>query len=301
MSARDVPAGGPLVSVIVPTYQMGRFLPMALASIQAQTYPDWEVHVVDDGSTDDTAAVMQRFLADPRFHYHRGPRRGVSAARNAGIRNARGEFVALLDADDMWRPAKLALQVECLRHEPKVGVAYTNVQMVDLEGNPVATYQEPRYDGRITDRLIVRNFVTGCSSLIRRELLVRAGSYDESLETGEDYDLWLRLSLQCEFRYLPEVTYLYRQWPGQASRDERRMIDNARRVREGFLQRHPGVVSPAAVRESRTRSHVGRGLATMRAEGNRSAALGHILRALRISPANPLALKAFVKVLVNRV
>lgn len=299
----DAPAlvDEPLVSVIVPTHDMGRFLPIALRSVFEQTYRHFEIQVVDDGSTDDTPRIMEQFRGDPRVHFHRQPRGGVSAARNLGIRCARGEFVALLDADDMWLPDKLALQVACLTREPSVGVAYTNVQMVDLEGRPVKTYQEPRHDGRITDRLVVRNFVTGCSSMIRRHLLVEAGLYDETLATGEDYDLWLRLSLLCEFRYIHEITYLYRQWPGQASRHEGRMIENALRVREEFVRRNPGRVSRTAIREAWTRSFVGRGLATMRADEGRVAALRHLVRALRYSPASRDAWRAIAKVVINRV
>lgn len=292
-----------LVSVIVPAYNMCAYLPFALQSILDQSYPHFEIHVVDDGSKDATREVMDRFLKDIRVHYHYQENRGVSVARNTGIRSAKGDYIALCDADDMWVPNKLELQVLCLDNAPQVGVVYTNVSHIDAIGHQVRTYQTQRFSGRITDKLLVRNFVTGCSSLIRRECFDRLGLYDETLTTGEDYDLWLRISAEYDFLYLGEVTYLYRQWEGQVSnsKNEKRFHADAIRIKRDFLAKYPDLVEPGIVDLAWAGSFVGRGLCTMRCERHRLSALRDIIRALQHKPTHLPAWKAIVKVLINRV
>lgn len=290
-----------LVSVIVPAYNMCAYLPFALQSILDQSYPHFEIHVVDDGSKDATREVMDRFLKDIRVHYHYQENRGLSGARNTGIRASRGEVIALCDADDMWTPNKLELQMACLESASNAGVVYTNVSMVDIHGQRLWTYQEPRYSGKITDRLFISNFVTGCSALIRRNCLERAGLYNETLTTGEDYDLWLRISTCCEFLYLDEITYLYRQWEGQMSRNEPLMNENAIQIKKAFLDKYAVFVSPQAVSQAWAASYVSRGLCTMKWKKSRLGAIRDILRALRHKPGYLPAWKAAVKILINQI
>src|SRR5215469_3696643 len=132
-----------LVTVIVPTYNMAHYLPQSVQSALGQSYANLEVQIVDDGSTDETAAVVRRWERDPRVRVHRQVNSGLSAARNSGISLARGEFVALLDADDVWMPDKLARQMPLFRGQPEVGVVYSDYQMVDDSGE--ALRQNPSH------------------------------------------------------------------------------------------------------------------------------------------------------------
>jgi glycosyltransferase involved in cell wall biosynthesis len=294
-----------LVSVIVPTYNMAGYLPLAIQSVLDQTYRHLEIHVVDDGSTDSTREVMNKYVGDERVHYHFQQNRGLPAARNTGIRAAKGGVIALCDADDMWVPNKLELQLPRLWASPTVGVVYTEAEKVDMHGHRLpdgkAWGSEYRVSGWITNQLFVRNVVTGCTSVIRRECFDKVGFYDESLTGAEDYDLWLRISTAYEFVYVPEVTYLYRQWEGQMTRNGRKMLENCVRVLSEFEKNYPDSVARAAVDEGWALMFVNRGLGTMSWKKDRLSALKDICRALQRKPSYVPAWKAAVKVLLNRV
>lgn len=293
----------PLVSVVIPAYNMARFLPQAVQSVLDQTYRNFEIHVIDDGSTDDTAKVMEAFANNPQVHYHYQTNRGESGARNTGLRVSKGEFVAFCDADDLWEPNKLEVQVPCFQGKPELGVVYTNTQHVDINNNPVETYRTTRHNGKITAKLLLQNFVTGATSMIRKKCFDAVGFYDESLKVSQDYDMWLRLSTVCEFFYLDEITYRYRQWPGQVSnaKNELRFFSDSIRVRERFIKDHPGVVDASVVDELWARVYADRALAIMRADKNRMAAFSDILRSLRYRFGRLNTWKAAIKVLINRV
>jgi len=127
----------PSVSIVVATYNQAGFLTEAVASVRAQTFADWELLVVDDGSTDDTAAVAARFRDDDRLRYLPGAHAERAVARNRGVAAATGDLVAFLDADDLWRPEKLARQVAALAAAPGAGACYTASRFVDRDGRPL--------------------------------------------------------------------------------------------------------------------------------------------------------------------
>ena len=218
------PTGEPgLVSVVIPTFNRERELTRAIESVLAQTYPTLEIIVVDDGSTDDTRAVATRYA--PHVRYIWQPNSGVSTARNAGLRTARGEFVALLDSDDEWQPWKLAAQIPVLRADASLGMVWSDMSAVDDTGGLVAdrylrryygleneqaietAFPPPRplrqfwpdapgqlasadvYSGDIFSRLILGNCVHTSTVVLRRERLRCVGGFDESLgRSGEDYE-----------------------------------------------------------------------------------------------------------------
>ena len=185
----------PTVSVIIPVFNRAHLLGRTLDSVVAQSFEDFEVLVVDDGSDDDPAAVVESYQ-DPRLHYKRQPEnKGVAAARNRGLREAKGEFIAFLDDDDEWFPDKLALQVDLLQHSsPDVGLVYTGVETVSDAGK--ITRQVPSARGDLYPELLVRNVFHGGGSniMIRRNVIARVGYFDESLPAIEDYDYWLRIT-----------------------------------------------------------------------------------------------------------
>lgn len=200
----------PLISVVIPNYNYGCYLPQAIDSALEQSYPNIEVIVVDDGSTDDSEAVLRRYGKRVRWFQQR--HQGVSAARNCGIQESRGEFVAFLDADDMWRPAKLERQVELLRN-PAVGMVYCGVQHINASGQPLGTNVSGRR-GRVLKELALLRApgvpVGGSSVLVRKECFERTGCFDVALSTSADWDMCRRIACHYEIEIVREPLVLYR-------------------------------------------------------------------------------------------
>lgn len=286
----------PLVSVVVATYNMAQYLPDAIRSALAQHYSPLEIIVVDDGSTDDTASVMRQFAVDDRVRYLRQPNGGQARAKNRAIYESSGDFIAFLDADDLWAQDKLAVQVPLFMSLPRVGVVYTDFVCIDPAGIPLPTVRPKRYySGKISGRLLVDNFVTGMTSLVRRECVTTLGAFDETLPMGVDYDLWLRLSTRYEFQYLDRITYLYRQWPGQMSHNQETRFRCALRIMHRFLDRNPGLVDPPTIREAWAHTYVGGAGIYRVSVKNAPRALGLYLRALQQRPTYLPAWKGIIK------
>jgi glycosyltransferase involved in cell wall biosynthesis len=192
----------------------------AVGSVIEQTVEDWELLVVDDGSTDGTLGVVQGF-ADPRIRVLEPGRIGVLAQlRNLAIAEAHGEWVAVLDADDAWLPEKLERQLGVAED---TGVVHTGAYLLlDGRREPASV---PRPPGSLFDALVENNFVFSSSALIRRSLLDEHGPFDPdpALWGSPDYELWLRLAPVAEFRHVDEPLILYRVHPGQMSADVRRI------------------------------------------------------------------------------
>jgi glycosyltransferase involved in cell wall biosynthesis len=212
-----------LVSVVIPAFNARRFVADAVRSALGQAYQPTEVIVVDDGSTDDTAAVAMS--AGDRVRVVRQANQGLSGARNSGIEASSGEFVAFLDADDAWLNTKLSRQVDLLRARPEVGLVHT--QVLDWDGAErrvprrfAGDPQREAYVGDCTDKLALRNGLIVSSVMVRREWLDRVGTFDRRITrpTVQDYDLWLRLAAAgCAFAVVDEPLALYRVHSANAS------------------------------------------------------------------------------------
>jgi len=201
----------PAVSVIIPTRNRAAFLEAAVASVRQQTFRDWELIVVDDGSRDGTGEVVRR-LSDRRVRALRfEASRGAAAARNAGLSRATGAFVAFLDDDDEWLPSKLERQIGLfLRSSPEVGLVYGSYPVVDRKSGQQLRRKVAEERGDLSRGLLRRNFVGGMSSVVvRREGLDRVGGFDETLATFEDYDLFIRLSRHYLFDFIAEDVLKY--------------------------------------------------------------------------------------------
>jgi glycosyltransferase involved in cell wall biosynthesis len=203
---------GPLVSVVIAAYNSGRFVGQAVKSVLAQTYRPFEIVVVDDGSTDDTAEVLAGFGGGLR--YVRQENGGPAAARNRGIGEASGELVAFLDADDEWHAEKLSRQWEALAASPRAGLVHTDVWYWDqTQGSRYRrTGARAESQGDCYPRFFWRNPVTLSTVLLRRDCLRRVGGFDESIRrpSAEDYDLWLRIARHYPLAYLNEPLVTYR-------------------------------------------------------------------------------------------
>jgi glycosyltransferase involved in cell wall biosynthesis len=214
-------------SLIIPTFNHARFLGAAIDSALAQTLGAVDVIVVDDGSTDDTPAVLERYAG--RVRVLRQPNRGLSAARNAGLAAARGTFVSFLDADDVMAPTKLAAQLAVVERSPAIGWTYCDVLMETVATGATTRaserfgYAARALDGWLFPELIHGNFIPAIAPLVRRTALEAAGGFDERLTALEDWDMWLRLSLIAEARYTPDVLVTYRIRAGGMSEDRARM------------------------------------------------------------------------------
>lgn len=236
----------PLVSIIVPVRNGERFVGRTLASAAAQTYDAIEVVVVDDGSTDRTAPIVEAVAArDGRVRLVRGKGTGVAAARNAGIIQARGALIAPLDADDLWHPRKIELQADLMRRSrADVGLVYCWSTGIDEDDVVITSWRGSNRTlcGRVTSELIAGNFIDNSSSpLIKRSCLDAVGGYDTALvpHGAEDWKLYLALSEICEFAVIPEYLVGYRQWKGSISRNIRGMERSMRSVESWTCEKWP--------------------------------------------------------------
>jgi glycosyltransferase involved in cell wall biosynthesis len=196
----------PKVSVIIPTYNYGRFLGEALQSVLNQTFADFEIIVVDDGSTDNTRDVAARFN-DNRIRYIYQENRGVSAARNAAIWDSKGEHIAFLDADDIWLPEKLELQVKVLDLRPEVAIVCSDTYFFDDQTGDILGrfwHDDKQFHGWFNPREASQNalryllyrgcFIAPTVTMVRREVFHVVGGFDEALKTHEDWDMFVRIT-----------------------------------------------------------------------------------------------------------
>jgi glycosyltransferase involved in cell wall biosynthesis len=249
----------PAVSVVMAAYNAERFIGLAIESALSQTAGDLELIIVDDGSSDGTEHAIAPFRADPRVRYSRQENSGQCAAKNKGIELARGDFVAFLDADDLWRRDKLERQLRLFEDRPDVGVVYGFLEKIDGAGQPLPWEPVSPWQGYVTPRLLKENFVPFASAVVRRSLLVRNAGFDPGLDMGIDYDLWLRLSMQCEFDYVPAVVGSYRVWEGQMSRKVFQRYTAGIGIMSAFLARYGTVIRREDVRRAWAHTYAGRG------------------------------------------
>lgn len=197
----------PAVTVILPTFNRLQYLRTAVDSVFAQTYDDWELIVADDGSEEETRAYLSSLAAQPRVRVlwlaHTA---NPGAARNAALREARGDYIAFLDSDDLWMPQKLELQLAALRACPSRQWSYTAIIHINQAGEQIYAELSPRYvyyEGKVFEHLLTSKAGIALPTVIvSRQLLQRVGGFDERQQQQEDYHLWLRLAMLCEISVL---------------------------------------------------------------------------------------------------
>jgi glycosyltransferase involved in cell wall biosynthesis len=290
----------PAVSVVVATYNMAQYVALAVRAILAQTYTDLEVVVIDDGSTDKTAEVMEVFRGEPRVRYLPQPNRGQPRAKNAGIEAARGRYIAFCDADDMWVPEKLARQLPYFEASERVGVVYSLSETIDPEGTRTGEISGDAPGSNVLATLFVKNIVPFGTAVVRRDVLDAVGAFDNSLPMGIDWGLWLRIATRWEFAFVREPLYLYRVWPGQMSKNWRRRYEHCFRIMEKFLRNYPSSLAPEVVRRAYADSYLGRGLCASLIEGQHGAAVSDYVRAICADPGYWPAWRELLKVPLSR-
>jgi glycosyltransferase involved in cell wall biosynthesis len=201
----------PKVSIIIPTYNSEKTIEETIASIQQQSFKDWELIIIDDGSQDNTVDIIEN-IVEPRlklFVYENG---GVGIARNRGIAQTTGEFISFLDADDLWTCDKLTLQIEALKQNPQAKVAYSWTSFVDENGKFLFSGKALYYQGNIHKYLLLTNFLlSGSNILVRRDALHVVTGFNPDLPYAADWDFYLRLAKNFDFVVVPKYQILYRQ------------------------------------------------------------------------------------------
>jgi glycosyltransferase involved in cell wall biosynthesis len=208
----------PLVSVLMAAKNYGRFIAQAVESVFVQTYPHWELIIINDGSTDDTATVLSRWQAESRVQVVHSDRLGQPRAKNLAYRLSRGDLLAYLDADDAWRPNKLALQVERFQQNAALGVCSTDRLLMNEAGELRSVSPVTVPTGDPLPQVFLKNHVCFSSVMVRRTVLDHVGSFDPHLDLAIDYDQWLRVAEHHSFEHVAEPLVLYRTGHGNLSK-----------------------------------------------------------------------------------
>lgn len=290
MNQKHVPA----VSVVMPVYNVGRYVERAVRSVLDQTFRDLELIVVDDGGTDNSIALCEQF-EDPRIHIVSQANRGLAGARNTGIATARGAFVALLDSDDMWMPDKLERHVAQLLANPEAGVSYAGAVLIDDDDRALGIRQRPLL-GRVGARHVFCGQViqNGSIPVFRRAALEdaalrpsgtsRVWYFDETLRRSEDVECWTRIALKTKWQFagLPGELTRYRVNTGGLSADVIRQLESWECVYEKIRAYAPGFIA-AHGQEARAREL--RYLARRAFQiGDRGLAMTLAIEAIRVWP-----------------
>jgi glycosyltransferase involved in cell wall biosynthesis len=266
----------PVVSVILPVYNVQPFVRAAIDSVLSQSFDSLELIVIDDGSTDGTAAEVER-IGDERVMLACQDHRGVAATRNAAVKMARGRYIAFMDGDDVWLPGKLRADVDYLDSHPEADLIFSAMRVVDEAGRDLGRAIR-RWDGvlRLRD-LLIEDWIGTDTVVLRREAREQAGWFDETLPIGSDHDYWLRFALlrPANLHGSPRVSALYRRRSGQQTRDWKLQEQCWRRTFEKIHLICPNEVAEA---EAHASANMYRALAATAYESGETACGGQLFR-----------------------
>lgn len=231
-----------LVSIITPVYNGQDFLDRCIKSVLAQTYENWELLLIDDGSSDNSVQIIENYLEDNRIKLLRNESNsGIPTTRNKGIENSTGEFIALLDQDDEWLPHKLEKQVSrFLEIDDSFGLIYSNVEVRTDQGILSDQKKEIEPEASIQSNLelmLSRNLITSPTAMVKRKALEEVGLFDESIRWGgDDYDLWIRIAHKFKFDYIDEVLCIRHEHQQNYSADKKRMMLKTIELGEKYVE-----------------------------------------------------------------
>jgi glycosyltransferase involved in cell wall biosynthesis len=228
-----------MISVIIPTYNSANFISEAIGSVLHQTCSDYEIIVIDDGSTDNTKEIIEKYFPQVKYFYI--PNQGVSRARNYGIQMARGEFIAFLDADDLWLPEKLEKQLEVFKADQELMMVFTENLDFDTDGFRKTLYwkKERLMKGDVVKNIFLYSNVTTSTVMVRRQVFWEIGCFEESLKAAEDDNLWMRIALKFRIHLLDEVLVHYRWTEDSLSRSANNLLDGVIKNLELIENRYP--------------------------------------------------------------
>jgi glycosyltransferase involved in cell wall biosynthesis len=227
----------PLISVVIPLYNSEKTIKETLDCVFRQTFSDWEIIAVNDGSTDATLEILAA-IKEPRLKVFSYPNGGISVSRNRGLALAQGEYIAFLDHDDLWTPEKLELQLKALQENPQVAIAYSWVDLIDETNQFIRSCARIKVHNNLLAKLLSTNFLyTASNPLIRKEALIKVGGFDESVFGPEDWDLFLRLAANYPFVEVPRPQVLFRMTAGSASTNlARQETETLKVIERAFAQ-----------------------------------------------------------------
>lgn len=288
----------PLISIITPTYNRADFIEQAVDSVLGQTYANFELLIVDDGSTDNTRELLAPALEDPRVYYFHQENQGQSVARNLALSHAKGDFVCFLDSDNYWPTGKLEHQVELFRQHPDYDVIYGDIIVIDEKGEEVSRKNMKRYSGHIARYMIRDNCVSMNTAMARRRCFNELGAMSGERRVADDYDLWLRFSARFRFLYVPEFFAYYRVMDDQISSDKTRRFDSNWRIITDFRQEFPDAMSEQEFDSGFAAFH-SRKARYLASQGSRGEALAEMLKALRLQPLRRASWRSLAAVLLK--
>lgn len=254
----------PLVSVVITCYNYGEYVKHSIESVLNQTYSNLEIIIINDGSTDSSDEVISKYLINKNIKYIKQENKGQAVAKNEGIKNSIGEYIAFLDADDIWVSDKLEKQINIIISRPNIGLVYSSMQIIDNDNNIVETNINNIYlknkSGKVTNDLLYDNFVPFSSALITRKCIESAGCFNENIKMGIDWDLWLRISLDFEFDYVDERLILYRSGhPCQMSKNISQRLNSAENIFNNFIYKYGHLLDKKHIRGARLYMNYNRG------------------------------------------
>ena len=290
----------PVVSVVIPAYNAESTLPETISSVLSQTFADFELVIIDDGSTDTTAHVLACFT-DQRLHYIYQPNQERAVARNRGISVSQGKYLAFLDADDQWMPDKLAKQVALMEGNNDLGLVYSDLLYTNrLTGKTLFLFSQKVkfYRGKVPlRRILIQNFIQSPTPLVRKEVFEEVGLFDPSLIPVEDWDMWIRIVSRFPIDYVakplarycvPQNAVLWSRHPEIQHKAVLKMLDKIE-----LLINLPPTPSRQIMKQARSQAHYIFGHALTHAQKYRQA-LDYYLKALDL---NPFGLKIYVRLL----
>ena len=202
-----------LITIIIPTYNRANLLSRAIKSVLNQTFKDFELIVVDDGSTDNTAEVIKKFQEqDKRIRYiQHDKNKGTAATRNIGIKAAKGEYIAFLDSDDEWFPEKLEKQVSLFEHSLRKNLGFVSCNYLEFysESGREVLYRVPRHKSSLKVLLESNTLCNSSNVMIKKEVFDNVGHFDEKIKIGEDWDMWIRIAQKYNFDFVEEPLFKY--------------------------------------------------------------------------------------------
>jgi glycosyltransferase involved in cell wall biosynthesis len=275
----------PLVTVIIPAYNRVDYIEQTIASVLEQTYPQVQLIVIDDGSTDGTCEKIQAFGNKLQLLTHPDHRnKGQSASINLGLRQARGKYIAILDSDDYWAPEKLDVQVNFLEKHPDIGLVYTNGYAVNAEGEIIyPIYGNNHEENNDADAVLLDCYILlPQNSLVRKAVYDEAGFFEESYRSAQDHDMLIRIAEITRFAYLQDFLFFYRRHPGSISSTQQALRwETGFRILEKAGQRHP--YKRATLRKRRAVLHYRIGKVRLQ-EGRHLTGIVHLGRAFLLDP-----------------
>lgn len=221
----------PKVSVVITAYNSMIYLPETLESVLRQTFTDFEVLIINDGSSDHIVQWASE-LVEPRVRLISQENQGVGVARSTGIANAQGEYVAFLDGDDLWEPTKLEKQLRCFEENPQLGLVHTWLAGIDQNSKPTGRVMGSHIEGEVWQQIIERNMVACSSAMVRRCCFETVGVFDKNLRFAEDWDMWIRLAARYHFAVLKEPLVSYREHPNSKSKKYASRLQDFRTIIE---------------------------------------------------------------------